>query len=83
MLRFSIRDLLWLILVVAVGLAWFVREQELSAIAADAHFRAARAELETVAAHKQAERWRAKAKTLEDVIVNAYYPPVRSQSTQE
>ena len=25
--RFSIRDLLWLTLVVAVGLGWFVREQ--------------------------------------------------------
>ena len=26
-LRFSIRDLLWLTLVVAMGMAWFVRER--------------------------------------------------------
>jgi hypothetical protein len=29
MLRFSIRDLLWLMLVVAVALGWFVREWQL------------------------------------------------------
>jgi hypothetical protein len=30
-LRFSIRDLLWLTLVVAVGLAWFVHQRQLRA----------------------------------------------------
>ena len=29
MFRFSIRDLLWLTLVVAMGLGWFVRERQL------------------------------------------------------
>src|SRR5262245_2734428 len=28
MLRFSIRDLLWLVMVVALGLAWFIRERQ-------------------------------------------------------
>ena len=31
MFRFSIRDLLWLTLVVAMGLGWFVRERQLQA----------------------------------------------------
>jgi hypothetical protein len=29
--RFSIRDLLWLTLVIAIGLAWFLREREFEA----------------------------------------------------
>ena len=29
--RFSVRDLLWLTLVVATGLGWFIRERQLRA----------------------------------------------------
>jgi hypothetical protein len=35
-LRFSIRDLLWLTLVVAMGLGWFVHQRQLRAEADDA-----------------------------------------------
>ncbi len=45
-LRFSIRDLFWLILVVAVGMAWLAREQ---------HFRSESAVIERVA--KEHDKW--------------------------
>jgi hypothetical protein len=59
MFRFTIRDLLWLTLVVAVGLAWFAREQQL------------RARLNRV--EGQATRWRRAAGTLEYVLKEQFY----------
>ena len=47
MFKFTIRDLLWLTLVVAIGLGWLVRERRLRA--------------EANAAAAQAERWRIRS----------------------
>ena len=54
MFRFSVRDLLWLTLVVAVGLGWFIREWQLTA------------ELNQV--RNQARKWRGVAGALESVL---------------
>lgn len=58
MFRFSVRDLLWLTLVVAVGLGWLVRERRI------------RAEVQTCQiqidiARDEARRWRGAAGALE------------------
>ena len=54
MFRFSIRDLLWLTLVVAMGLGWFVREGELRG--------------EATHANKRADRFRGIAGALEHTL---------------
>ena len=61
MFRFSVRDLLWLTLVVALGLGWFVHQRQL------------RAELDRVIDHvtrtsDQTTKWRMATGGLEDAI---------------
>jgi len=75
--RFSIRDLLWLTLVVAVGLGWFVREQRL------------KAEVKRLA--HNVEKWRIKSymvrgglgghvsEFLEGAKTGGFHPPVPVQ----
>jgi hypothetical protein len=62
--RFSIRDLLWLTLVVAMSLTWFLRERRLSSEADELtmHFKARCEVLDT-----EATRWRMSAGKLEQV----------------
>jgi hypothetical protein len=59
--RFSVRDLLWLTLVVAVGLRWFVREQQHRA-------EVSRVQAEADSARNRASRWRMGAGVLEHVV---------------
>jgi hypothetical protein len=56
--RFSIRDLLWLTLVVAMGLGWFVRERQISL--------AYQQQLDT--AESKATWWRKATAALEDAL---------------
>ena len=61
MFRFSIRDLLWLTLVVAVALAWLVRELEHRA-------EAGRVQAQADQAHTETGKWRGGARALAHVL---------------
>src|SRR6185312_14317224 len=62
MSRFSIRDLLWLTLVVAIGLGWFIRERQLRAEVTQTKL-SCDAKYEAQAARSKA--WRGRAGALE------------------
>jgi len=62
--RFSIRDLLWLTLVVAVALGWFVREQQYQALQAEA----VKSQAKLDQARSRATKWRLAAGGLEHLV---------------
>ncbi len=68
-LRFTIRDLLWLTLVVAVGLGWFVRERPLCDDMARIKAEADQIHAEFGPSVERARKWRWVAGALESVLV--------------
>jgi hypothetical protein len=66
MLRFTIRDLLWLTLVVALALGWFLRERQLVAERAEHEDAMRETRRDVVRWRVESLRWRAGAEALAD-----------------
>ncbi len=65
MFKFTVRDLLWLTLVLAVGLGWLVRERQ---VQTDRVAREQQRIAEIDYARVQLNRWTRAAKAMEDVL---------------
>src|SRR5947207_15740729 len=67
MFKFTIRDLLWLTLVVAVGLGWFVRERQMYTRLTQTELAA---ETERQALTDRAAKWRRRTGALESFVTH-------------